>query len=231
MLYMSEEYKEITRRLANLETHIINLIVPIQGISNFFKNTHDVEKLLHYLDRPLQVDDSRLNARLKEFRECMVHFELKVDEFNGKTEQLDITQTFAEIKYIGKRLKEIEEKIVKIQENGIKKQIELNFSCDGYDLVKKPSNFQKDDELESEDLLKYALESLPSKESYVIVHRLGLEGQEEKTFRKIAMKMKCSASYVSTLYSRGIRRLRHPTRIDKVRACGDKKLQQAVLIE
>lgn len=227
----NDEYKEVIRRLSNLETHIINLIIPIQNISKVLTSSADIHFLLDALQKPLKIDDTRLNNRLKEFQDMMVKFELKVDEFDGKTETIDIVKTFGEIKYIGKRLKEIEEKIGRIQEEGIKKQVDLNFSCDGYELVKKTSNYEKDDELEKKDLVKYALESLKNEESYVLVHRLGLDGEKEKTFAKIATKMKKSSSWIATLYNRALRKLRHPSRIEKVRACNNKKLQLAVLGE
>jgi len=187
--------------------------------------------LLDVIKRPLQVDDRRLSAVLQEFRGSMLGFEKKMDEFNDKCNALDVSQTYSEIKYIGKRLKEIEEKLAKIQEEGIKKKVDLSFSCDGYDLVKKPSNYHKDDELEPKDLLKYTLESLSEREAYVIVHRLGLDGEKEKTFKKIALAMHITGSRVSTLYSRALRKLRHPSRASKVQACNCKKLQVAVFGE
>lgn len=227
----NDDYKEVLRRLSNLETHIINLIIPIQNISKVLTSSADIHFLLDLLQKPLKIDDTRLANRLKEFQEMMVKFELKVDEFDGKTETIDIVKTLGEIKYIGKKLKEIEEKIGLIQEKGIRKQVELNFSCDGYDLVKKTSTYDKAEELPQKDLLKYALESLDSKESYVLVHRLGLDGEKEKTFAKIAMQMKIGASSISIIYQRALRKLRHPSRIEKVRGCNNKKLQLAVLGE
>lgn len=228
---MSEEYKEVIRRLVNLETHIINLILPIQNISAVLKSSADIHFLLDLLQKPLKVDDVRLANRLKEFQDVMVKFELKVDEFDGKTKSIDIVQTFSEIKFIGKRLKEIEEKIETIKEDGIKRKIDLNFSCDGYELVKKPSNYQKDDDLKPQDLLKYVLESLSQKEAYIVSHRLGICGEKEKTFKKISMMMKISATSVSSVFSKAIRKLRHPSRCEKVRMCNCKNLQIAVFGE
>jgi DNA-directed RNA polymerase specialized sigma subunit len=221
----------VIQRLSNLETHIINLIIPIQGIHSFLKDPNEIHTLLDVIKRPLQVDDRRLSAVLQEFRSSMISFEKKMDEFNDKCNALDVSQTYSEIKYIGKRLKEIEEKIAKIQEEGIKKKVDLNFSCDGYELVNKPCNYDKDDNLAPQDLLKYALESLKEREAYVVCHRLGIGGEKEKTFKKIGIKMGIAASGVSTLYNRAIRKLRHPSRVAKIHACNCKKLQVAVLEE
>jgi len=174
---MEEDIKEISRRLAKLETHIINLIIPIQGIVECLKSTTDIKYLA-----PIPINDSKLRMILADFNREMTKFSKDVERF----EKMDTCQTFGEIKYIGKRLNEIESTLKKMQSEGIKKNIELEFRCDGYEMVKKPLNYNKEDPIEDpDDNLGRLLATLENREIKVIMHRLGILGEKAKTYEAI----------------------------------------------
>jgi DNA-directed RNA polymerase sigma subunit (sigma70/sigma32) len=201
---MEEDIKEISRRLAKLETHIINLIIPIQGIVECLKSTTDIKYLA-----PIPINDSKLRMILADFNREMTKFSKDVERF----EKMDTCQTFGEIKYIGKRLNEIESTLKKMQSEGIKKNIELEFRCDGYEMVKKPLNYNKEDPIEDpDDNLGRLLATLENREIKVIMHRLGILGEKAKTYEAIGKIIGVSRERVRMIYAKSIRKLRHPSR-------------------
>lgn len=137
----SEEMKEINRKLALLEQHVINLIIPIQNICNIFKDTNRLNGLVDLLSRPLKVDTRQLESSSAQIRESS-------NSFKEDIKDLDIKRTFDEIKYIGKRLNEIGMTLSKIKEEGVSKNIQLDLTMDGYQMIKKSLAYHKDDPIE-----------------------------------------------------------------------------------
>lgn len=65
--------EEINRKISNIETHIINMIIPLQHISHYadptlLKNLNDISS------RPLMIDDTGLKQVLNSFKELMEKF-------------------------------------------------------------------------------------------------------------------------------------------------------------
>jgi DNA-binding CsgD family transcriptional regulator len=210
--------KEIIRRLHNLEQHIINLIIPIQEATNLFGNTSNVGALLKLFQEPIKIDDRALSMTLAEFGR-------KIEEFRDATGKLDIAQTFMEIKYIGKRLNDIEQRLSSMAEEGIRKKIKLELTCDGYEMVKKPAIHdwieEQHPQKEQENLLHDLLSGLTPLEATVITYRLGLDGGDTRkmTFAHIGKLCKCSAQKVSVNCKRAMRKLRHQSKkhlVDKL---------------
>jgi len=176
---MSEKDFEETvlRRLANLESHIINMIHPLQQIQSIFR-------------------DSSVK-----------------DEF-VTTINVDVGKTLGEIKFIGKKLQEIEVHLNNPPNKEEKKKIELVFKCDGYELVKRPVNYDPLEKIElPEENLKQLLETLTTNEKLCVIHRLGLLGEEPQAFAKIAKIIGVSGGRVGQIYQKALRKLRHPKRI------------------
>src|SRR4029077_14406829 len=116
--------RAISRRLLNLEQHVINLIIPIQQLTGLLKSETFLENLYRIQNTPIKVDDTALRSVLNNFYGKFKGYRDYVKEFSSE-------KTLAEIKYIGKRLSEIEEVLTQIKEKGLKKSVELNFKCDG----------------------------------------------------------------------------------------------------
>lgn len=224
----NEEYKEIWRKLSVLEQHIINLIIPIQNISTALRSPSDIHHLLRLLQQPLSIDDSRLSRVLEEFRKALGQFETGIYK-------IDLVQTLSEIKYIGKRLNQIEETLSKMEKDGIKKNIQLDFSCDGYEMVKKPANYDKeeiaaDPQSNPDEQIKEILLSLKNKkEANMVIYRMGLLGCKKKTYADIGLIMKLSRERCRQIYCKALRKLRHPSRIEKVKSCNHIELKKEVL--
>lgn len=212
----------ILRRLANLETHIINMIVPMQGISDALKNPEHIWKLVEILGQPLVVDDRAISRLMKDFQNSMC-------EFRKIFSELDVKQTISEIKYIGKRLNSIEKDLAEMKKDGMAKDIRLDFTVDGYQLVKKPIGYEKETPIEDPNKsLKDVLDTLTQREIKVLVHVLGLLGETKKTMVQIAKIFGVTPTRVRQIKEKAIRKLRHPKRAELVRKCNNLRLKEAV---
>ncbi len=216
-----ETERTILRRLSNLETHIINLIHPIQEISSILTSRSDLYELMNILKKPLCIDDSRLRALIREFQSCMEKFDQNIKKF-------DIVHTYNEIKFIGKKLHQIEGDIEEIKKDGVKRKVDLHFSCDGYELVK--TNSEKITSMNTDDLLKELINSLNEREQKAVIHRLGLLGiVPKKTYVALGKVLGCKRERASQIYFKGIRKLRHPSKKNLVMATKNKILIKEVL--
>lgn len=206
----TETEKEIIRRLANMERHIINLIIPLQAIN----------QLDSLLNKPLMVDDRSFVEHIKEFRSSM-------KELHIVSESLNIKQTLDEIKYIGKRLNEIEKILSEFNDKGLKKNIHLDLTLDGYEMVRKPINYDETDAIKpkQDDELDKVLKTLTSKEQMAIRYRLGIGVKKDKNYRELGLTLKTSGERASQLYNRALRKLRHASRIEAIRRCNHKELR------
>lgn len=212
-----EEKKEIDLiklldRISKLETHIVNLC-------QFFQY---IPQLFDMLQKPLKIDQSGLLATLNQCNESMI-------VFKRQAESLNITQTYGEIKFIGKKLHEIEALLIQMKEDGIKKNVQLDISCNGYELVKKKAeNSSKEN---PEELLEYTLSTLTDRESKVLKRRFGLLGFEKMTLKKIGEEFNVSGERIREIEQKGLKKLRHPSRRQYVSQLTHKALRQAILGE
>lgn len=209
----SEEMKEINRKLSLLEQHVINLIIPIQDICKIFKDTNRLNGLVDLLSKPLKVDTRQLESSSAQIRESS-------NSFKEDIKDLDIKRTFDEIKYIGKRLNDIEVTLSKIKEEGVSKNVQLDFTVDGYQMVKKPLDYRKDDLIEDPNKnLVELLDTLSEREKKVLIYRIGLFGEEKKTLKQVGEIFGITGEPVRQCYNKAIRKLRHPSKkkmLDKV---------------
>lgn len=221
--------KDVMRRLVNLEHHIINLIVPLQGINEVLKTPQHIVKLVEALNKPIPVDTGKLTSLLFEYRQEIGNLKNKLDQFAKDLEKLDTIKTHGEIKFIGKKLSEIEALLRKIKEDGIKKKIDLEISCDGYELIKKPVGYNKEDPVEQIDTdLKSLLDTLPKREAQSLVHRFGLFGEKYKTFEGIGKIFGITRERVRQITAKALRKCRHPKRIELARKIKHDKLRIAI---
>lgn len=188
-------------------------------INNLNQYWHSIQLLLSHVSKPLLVDDRGLANVLRQITETL----------SGN----NIPQIFQEMKYIGKRLNNIEEDIRKIKEQGLKKSVHLEFTCDGYELVKKPKYYDKEEPIEEPNKdIENLLETLDFKrEQLILIHRLGLLGEKEKTYDEIGKIFKVSRERIRQLYARSLKKLRHPSRKQMMDRVKNKKLLKAVGVE
>lgn len=220
---------KVIRRLSNLEQHIINLIVPVQYLTNLLKSDDYIKDLIIIQQTPIQIDDRGLRTVLREFYEKFDNYENFVKEFSSE-------KTLSEIKYIGKRLNEIEGMLENIKEKGIKKNVELNFRCDGYELVQKPLSYDvtepKAEKIDSEKKTKDLLKTLNDKESSVLIHTYGLLNAKKKTPKEIAkMFNQKSSEQIRKIKLKAIYKCRHKSRNKFVKFIDNEELKADIGID
>jgi len=225
-----ETEKTILRRLANLESHIINLIHPIHQISELLTNSDELKRFEKILSQPLRLEDNGLRYLLKELEGCL-------KQVNKNMEKLDTVQTYGEIKFIGKKLHQIEADISEIKKDGIKRKVDLSFSCDGYEMVKIEPVIQPLRKITKNNIKPVSLEELYELMGFtelqinILNKRLGLSGENAGTFISIAKTYKISYSSCRANFLRSIRKLRNPSRRSLLKACMNKELIKKVLVE
>ncbi len=219
---IKDTLQHIMRRLGNLESHIINLIVPVNNICSVLSFPNNLKELMNLLSRPIQIDDTRFRSHLADLNRIL-------GVLHNDTKNLDISQTFGEIKFIGKRLNDIEQSICKIQKDGIDQKINVDFSCNGYELVKKKKIEGTSIEIVGDEtVLIDLLQTLTDRERTILIHRFGLFGQRKETYQGIGVLLKKNAQTVNTNYHKAIRKLRHPSRKKYVDKINHKELLKAI---
>lgn len=187
-----EDNQRMHQKLNNLERHVVNFIYP----------TQDLQKLLNSQFAPLTIDDRNLKVLLKEFRQIQSEFQININAVN-------LDQTLSEMKYIGKRMNEIEIALKEIKENGLRKEVKLEFSCDGYELVKKPKGYSLADEIEKPlETLQDIIKKLSRIESHILVNKLGLFGMKKQTYVSIGKELNITRERTRQIYAKAIRKLR-----------------------
>jgi DNA-directed RNA polymerase specialized sigma subunit len=201
----------MTLEHAQLEKFILQLNLYHESISN----------LTCKLCEPIIIDDRGLRLTINDIIKGM--------------EELNLPQIMGEIKYIGKRLLHIEKILEKLDKNVLTKKVNLEFSVDGYELVKRnkinnpeiPDNSDEIPDNSDKEIIEI-LSTLSKRESICIIHRLGLLGEKSKTFVKTGEILNCGREGARRIESNALRKLRHPSRIEKVRKCSNDKLRKEV---
>ncbi len=222
------EEKELLRRIAKLEQHVINLIIPIQSITKVLSSPQYIQELLELLKKPLTIDDRAIASCLAEFKRMMI-------EFSNESKALNISQTLGEIKFIGKRLHEIEQSISDMKNEGVKKKIHLDLTVDGYEMVKRKlpmQNPELENEEDPEEATRTLLTHLNEREGKVLVHRFGLFGEKKKTQKQIAKLFGLtSGESIRRIECIALRKCRHPTRKKFSRKITHTELRMAIMGE
>lgn len=178
-----------------------------------------IKEILDKIKLPLQLDP-------RHYYGCIEYANKEFKEVIDKVEKLDISHTYGEIKFIGKRLDAIEKSIEKMKEKSTTKKIDLSFSCDGYEMVKK--TYPESSTQDPTDDLIHALKTLTSKEKIVLTHRFGLFGTEPETLEVIARAMDTKREYIRQIEAKALRKLRSPTRKTQVEKITHKALRKAI---
>ena len=222
--------QEINRKLAKFEQRIIDLIVPIQNIANCLKSSTDIQYLIQALKGPIPINDSNLKVLLNSFESEMKSFDKNIEKMNSTMKEHSV----GEIKYIGNRLNEIEKLLKKLLDDQPKKKVQIEFSCDGYELVKKPIGYDANEPVEPpvQDNVKKLLDSLPQKRwALSLVHRFGLLGEKEKTLKNVGKVLDVSLERAREIIMKSLRLCRHPVRRNLVENLPPGELRKSILGE
>lgn len=186
------------RKLALFETHIINLIVPIQNISHVLTDRNVMEELKIISKSQIKIDDTSLRSIVSEFRHTAEKIEKDLNF-------VDISQTLSEIKYIGKRLNEIEIILDKIKEDGVNRKITFDVNVEG--IKQEAKVIETEINKEEFQNLRNVLNGINEMEKLAIIHKHGLFGETVKRHSEIGKILKKSTQRAATIYRTGLMRL------------------------
>ncbi len=170
-----------------------------------------------------KIDDTPLKKAYGQLSETAC----KLQEFSKEIRNESIIGTLA---FMAKRIHQMEQTISKLHEEGIKKKIHMDFTVDGYEMVKrkiKDINEQDVDE-EPEEILKSLLNTLLPKEQRVLIHRYGLFGIKQKTLIQTGKELGFSIEVIAQVQSKALRKLRSLSRKHLVQKLTHIKLKEDI---
>lgn len=216
---MQESTEDVIRRLAKLESHIINMIIPMQSISRALTDKNHFLLLIDKLDHSIKFTIERLDRA--------------AGDFNKNILNIDIASAVGEIKYLGNRLNEIEKTLNNISKDGIPRKVSVDFTVDGINLVKKPKSYDENEPLAltENDLIISLLDTLTEREKVIMIHRFGLLGESKKSLENTGKIVSKTVEHIRQCEAKAIRKLRKPTVFEQVRKITTPGLRKAILGE
>lgn len=208
-----------------------DILIRLEKIEHQLKFFADAYKDLHNIfirGVHVTLEKSLLNPTLSQLTGQMQEFRDLYQQINDIVKKDSILGTLA---FMAKRLHEIDMSIQEIKEKGLNKKIHLDFTVDGYEMVKKKP-YDIDTNIQSpEDALKKLLEYLDEKESTVLMHRYGLLGNTEKTLHATGKIVGVTKERVRGIENKALRKCRMPSRKKFAEAITHKKLKEDILGE
>ncbi len=190
----------------------------VETINTFNQRMHSLDLLLTILQKPLLVDDRDLKKNIFDITNLI----------KSLTNHLQSNFT-GEIKFIAEKIHKIDERLSKIESND-RKKIDLNFRVDGYELIKKPIGYDKNDPIEDPDFdMRALLDTLNEQQKIVVCHRFGLLGEKEKSLSSIGKILNLSQERIRQIESKSLRMLTHVSRRQLLSKITDNDLINAVM--
>jgi len=211
------------------EVDILQRLDKIEHQLKFFADTY---KTLHNIlinGIHIKLEKELLEPSLSRITEKVYEFRQLQTEISNLIKNDSIIGTLS---FMGKRIHEMESSIREMKETGIKKKIHLDFTLDGYEMVKKQpliKDIIPKEEITPEDALVNLLKTITPKESEIISHRYGLFGFGEKTLARVGKLLNLSADRIRQIQSKALRKMRHPSRRKFVEVLTHKELREDIL--
>ena len=187
-----KQNQELTHQLRGLSKHLIQTIIRLD--ENIPLNRMD--QFTEILKKPLAIDDRGTLAALKRFEEEV-----------QKVQEMDIGQISNELKFIGQKIHQIDQRIQSIEKNGVPTRLEVSVAMNGKQMIKKPNRSDSLDEWDNDEEDKYLNELmmlLDDRECKIVTLRLGLDNQGERTYTEISKHFNISAARVRDIYLRAM---------------------------
>src|SRR5215470_1958078 len=107
-----ERNEKFLSEMKGLKDHLIQVIIRFEGRVPVDR----MDQFTEILKKPLTVDDTRIVDYLKKFQEDLANLS-----------KMDISQTVCEVKFLSKKIMEMEEKLNELHKQGLEHSIDLNF--------------------------------------------------------------------------------------------------------
>ncbi len=155
------------------------------------------------------INDGPFRQALDEFKDVIK----KLKSINDELRNESILGTMA---FMAKQIHEMQKNLSQMHENGIKKKIQLDFTLDGYEMVKRKSEKRCIENETPEDITYMLLATLDERESKTLLHRYALGGGKKKTYNQIGDLFGVSGNQAAIIHKRALRKCRHPSRRELV---------------
>lgn len=171
------KFKQTYNELNSLKTHMVQAIirlderVPVDTMNRFAE----------MLKKPLEIDDKRVLYAVEMFKSEV-----------EKLANMDVGKVTNELKFIAKRIHEVDQRLQSIETNGIPSHAQISVTLDGSKMMKVPHNFDSVDEkaqkmdVEKDPSLDKLMSLLDENEKKVISMRLGLYGHKIHSYKEIS---------------------------------------------
>lgn len=208
---------DILKRLDGIEHQLKLFAIAYKHLHNIFIQGVNIKLERQLLEPTL----STLNNRIYEFRQLF-------EELNKMVKNESIIGTLA---FMAKRLHEMEGTLSQLKDEGIKKKVHLDFTIDGYEMVKRKSSITDMNDENPEDAIKQLLNTLTKRETQVLIHRYGLFGESAKTLKATGEHLSVTRERVRQLEVKALRKMRHPSRRNLLDMLTHKELKKDILGE
>lgn len=220
------EKVDLDERLTYIEKQLNQCIYACKEISESFKNGIQVS----FSQASLNLSE-QLNGAMSVLKQETSYLVEAREEMKKYMKKDSITQT---LQFMAKRIHELSEEMKVIKLEGLKKEIHLALTCDGYEMVKKKvKNFDDIPEQEesSEDVLESLLATLEDRERTILIHRFGLFGIKIKTCDFIGKMLGVDRQRISVLTQKVLTKCRGSGRAHLVKKLTHIGLRRAIIGE
>ncbi len=210
--------EDVSKRLDKIEHQLNFFAEAYRTLHNTFIQGVHVKMEKQLLDPTL----SDLKSQLREFR----------DLYNQVNDVIKKDSILGTLAFMSKRIHEMSQSIESLNDNGIKKRIHLDFTVDGYEMVKKKTEYSKGDEKNPDEDMKNLIDSLlKDQQKTVVIHRYGLFGERPKTYGEIGIILGRTQTRARDILLKALRIFRHDSRRNLVNAINHKELKKDILGE
>lgn len=206
---------EILSRLVALENQFKHICMISSEINKTFSTGIKVS-----IDANINKITSDFRGLTEALRNEMILVHKVILEINKQLEGDSIIGT---MQFMAKSIHEMRLELNKINEKGIKKDIQLAFSLDGYEMVKKRPHEENQEVMEEvfdhEESIKQLLKSINPRESQFLCFKYGLLGAKKLTTKKISDLFSLSSGRINQIIRKAFRKLSHKSRkhlVDKI---------------
>jgi hypothetical protein len=212
----SDELEKLKSSIRSLSSHMTNLNFYLQEIPKIQEVGRYIREASNHIEQQARVWFNQFYSMRDEFKK-------EIGELASFLKEFPSIQQLQELKYMGNRLKEIEDILIELKEDGIKRRVSLSIQCDGID-TKKNIDIEKDEiSMSSTQNSKETagdcalINFLSPKERSVVMHRNGIPEGNCLSYELIGRKLGFSATTAANSYRKAIRKIRQKVKDNNIK--------------
>lgn len=139
------------------------------------------KKMKELATSPLMIDD----RELRKYGDQLIKCTKELKEILGSTAGLELLNSLNELRFIAKKVHEIERYINQIKEDGLRKNVHMDITLDGCKLQTRTLQTEEF----PENPMQKIVSSLDPNDLMILQLRLGLDGKKSHTTTEISKKL------------------------------------------